>query len=119
MATITNEVKQLAINKAKKLGFIFNPTEIGQIQHDTILDYEHEQAFIFLCSEVPISPKKYKLITDVSVVKHSSNDQHISFDLPFGGYVEVQGEFNYNQKLKRYEHDTIDEDGSNYLVIWN
>lgn len=117
MTTLTNEVKQLAINKAKKLGFIFIPSENGQIQHDTILDYEHSESMNYLYNSVS-HKLSYKLITNVLVVNHGT-DQNISFELPFSGYCESQGQYAYNQRLKRYEHDVIDSNGSKYLVIWN
>ena len=101
----------------KKLGFLFTATENGQIQHDTVLDYEHSEAMDYLNNSVS-HKLAYKLITDVNVNKHSA-DQNISFELPFDGYYESQGEYAYNQKLRRYEHDVIDSDGSKYLAIWN
>lgn len=113
---ITNVVKHLAISKAEKLGFVFNPSDKCQTQYDSTLDYEHMEAIAFLSNLVE-TQLKYKLIKDVSVNKHTS-DQNIIFTLPIDGICESQGEFFYNKNLKRFEHGEIDSDGSKYLVVW-
>ena len=48
---------------------------------------------------------------------NESNRNFVSYEIN-GEYFEVWGEFSFNKKKNRWEHEHIGKRGGKYLIVW-
>lgn len=106
MKPITNITAQLStLRKAEAKGFKIDDSK------DFNDNYENAQQFIMDNMD---KYRYYLLEADAMGERHN----YMRYELPVAGQAQVDGELDYNQKARRWEHITYDSDGTIYLVYY-